>query len=292
VLETCFTSNGQIFLLNGDTVVVRQNGFDPFWYTTVTFTKNQSSDNGNVQLYVQPCSEYPKKRRIHTNVIYINQSNDESSTFGLGYLYLVKDSRIRFDVNITAHTELSSCAAALYIFQDYGSYSNFLAVGSDTDKATKFCLLISNQCCDHRSSHLFTVNVTSYYFIGLSVPRGSEGVDNVYYRTTGTQLYYTTGNLPLACSIVSGFNSSCFYPLATDTECFLAITVSSPEGGLYLNYSSSIKFNPLRITSLFFLVLYSIGVVIIIIVKSCRYLCPGISHLNREHSESDPLLRK
>ena len=107
---------------------------------------------------------------------------------------------------------------------------------------------------DCHPSYSFVADETSYYFIGLSVPRGSEGVNDIYYQTTGRQLYYTTGNLSLACSIVPGTNSSCYVPLAASepiagcTECFLAVTDSSPDDGLYLNYSSSSTPNPFCIT--------------------------------------------
>ena len=253
VVEVYPTMNidGQVFLLNHDTVVVQQNGINPFWYMEVTFRKNRSGDNGLVQLYVHPCHELLAKqsRAIHTNTTHINQSINEGSTFRVGSYYLVKDSNFFFDVNITAHFELPSCSASLYIFQDYESYSNFLADGSDTGKARQICLLISNvtSVTDHHASYSFIANETSYYFIGLSVPRGSEGVDDIYYQTTGTQLYYTTGNLPLACSIVPGTNSSCSACLAAgepitstrNTKCFLAVADSCPENGLYIKYFSS-----------------------------------------------------
>jgi len=247
----------QVFLSSGEAVMVQQNGFDPFHYTSVKFTKNRSSDNGYIWLYVRLCSELMAQRQaIHTNITYINQSVDESTKFGIGSYYLVTGSEVLFNVNITAHTWLPPCSAALYIFHDFDSYSNFLADGSDTGQARRICLLISNETSvvDHHPSYSFTADNTSYYFFGLSIPRGSEGVDNVYYQATGTQLYYTTGNLSLACSIVPGINSSCSFPLANSvpilvsgsTKCFLAVTDSSSEDGLYLNYSTLSTPNPLH----------------------------------------------
>jgi len=253
-LETYPTMKGQIFLSSGEAVVVQQNGFDPFHYTSVTFTKNRSSDNGYIRFYIRPCSELMANRQaIHTNIRY--QSVDESTKFGIGSYYLVMGSEILFNVNITAHTELPICSAALYIFQDYDSYSNFLADGSDTSKARKICLIISNEMLadPHPSySYSFIPDDTSHYFIGLSVPRASEGVDHISHQATGTQLYYTTGNLSLACSIVPGTNSSCSVPLADSdpvltsgsTKCFLAVTDSNDS--LYLNYSSLLTRNPLH----------------------------------------------
>lgn len=256
-LEAYPAMKSQVFLRSGEAVVVQQNGFDPFHYTLVTFTKNRSSDNGYIRLYVRLCSELMAYRQaIHTNITYINQSIDESTKFGIGSYYLVMGSEVLFNVNITAHTELPICSAVLYILQDFDSYSNFLADGSDTGQARRICLLISNETSvvDYHPSYSFTADRTSYYFFALSVPRGSEGVDDIYYEATGTQLYYTTGNLSLACSIVPGTNSSCSIPLANSvpilvsgrTKCFLAVTDSSSEAGLYLNYSTLSTPNPLH----------------------------------------------
>jgi len=291
------TMKGQVFLTSGEAVVVQQNGFDSFHYTSVTFTKNRSSDNRYVQLYVRPCSELMANRQaIHTNITYINQSIDESTKFGIGSYYLVMGSEILFNVNITAHTELLNCSAALYIFQDFDSYSNFLADGSDTGQARQICLLISNETSvlDYHPSYSFTADDTSYYFIGLSVPRGSEGVDDIYYQATGTQLYmyYTTGTLSLACSIVPSTNSSCCVPLADSepvfvlgsTKCFLAVTDSND--GLYLNYSSSLTRNPLhniaRITTglvalpLFFSLIVVTTIISIVFFFVSRYRHSGV----------------
>ena len=275
---------GQVFLRSNDAVMVHQNGFDPFYCTRVTFTKNRSSDDGHVQLYMQLCSDLVANARdIHTNVTYINQSIDESSRFRIGSYYLVTGSEVLFDVNVTAHTELPICSASLYIFRDYTAYSHFLADGSDTGKARQICLLISNETfvIDHNPSYAFIADETSYYFIGLSVPRGSEGVDNIYYQTTGTQLYYTTGNLTLACSIVPGTNSSCSDRLAATepimvaghTECFLAVTDSSPIDGLYLNYNSSSTPNPRHNIARFILGLVSLPVFCLLLFIVAIILC-------------------
>ena len=254
-LEAYPAMQGQVVLHSSEAVMVQHNGFDPFHYTRVTFTKNRSTDNGHVQFYVQLCSDLVANTRdIHTSVTHINQSIDESSRFRIGSYYLVTGSEVLFNVNITAHTELPICSASLYVFRDYLAYSNFLADGSDTGKVRQICLLITNETfgIDRHPSYAFIADETSYYFIGLSVPRGSEGVDNIYYQTMGTQLYYTTGNLTLACSIVPGTNSSCSDRLAATepiivaerTECFLAVTDSTPDDGLYLNYNSSSTPNP------------------------------------------------
>ena len=289
-LEAYPAMNGQVFLRSGEAVVVQQNGFDPFHYTSMLFTKNHFTENGYVQLYMQSCRELmANNRAIHTNVTHINQSIDESSKFGIGSYYLVTGSEVVFNVNITAHTKLPVCSAALYIFQDYDSYSNFLADGSDTGKARQICLIISNETLSdhHIPSYPFIPEDTSYYYIGLSVPRGSEGVDDIYYQATGTQLYYTIGNLSLACSIVPGTSSSCSVPLADSepilflgsTKCFLAVTDSND--GLYLNYSSLSTRNPLhniaRITTglvalpLFFSLIVLTTIISIILFTVSRY---------------------
>ena len=296
-LEAYPTVNAQVILRSVEAVMVQQNGFDPFHYTRVTFTKTRSSDNGHVQLYVQPCSELsPTKRDIHTNVTYINQSVDESSIFRVGFHYLVTGSEVLFSVNISAHIDLPSCSASLYVFQDYDSYINFLADGSDTGKARQICLIISNETSliDHHPSYSFIADETSYYFIGLFVPRGSEGVDNIYFQTSGTQLYYTTGNLSLACSIVPGTNSSCSVPLADSepiltsgsTKCFLAVTDNTPEDGLYLNYSSSSTPNPLHniariMTGLVALPLFSLLIIVIIMIYLFYYYFFSICAVRR-----------
>ena len=170
IYETYPTMKGQVFLRSDEAVIVQQNGFDPFYYTTVTFTKNRSTDNGHVRFYMQPCSDLAANTRdIHTNVTHINQSVDESSRFRIGSYYLVTGSNVLFNVIITAHTELPTCSASLYIFRDYLAYSNFLADGSDTGKARQICLLISNETFmrDHNPSYVFIADETSYYFIGL-----------------------------------------------------------------------------------------------------------------------------
>ena len=114
---------------------------------------------------------------------------------------------------------------------------------------------------NQRTPYTFTVVETSYYFAALSAPTKSDGVDNIFFQTSGTQMYYTTGNLSPSCNIVRGTNSSCSVPLNTVNqsvqlsigmlECFLAVllTESASTGSdnklhAYLSYSSSTAHNP------------------------------------------------
>ena len=196
----------------------------------------------------------------------------------------MRGSEVVFDVNITARTELTNCSAAIYIFRDYDSYFTFLYYGSDGSIAERICLLSSNMLNKH-TLHTFTVDESSYYFAALSAPTGSDGVDNIYFQTGGTQMYYTTGNLSPSCSIIRGTNSSCSVPLNTvnqfvqlsigKLECFLAVLLSeSASTGsdnklhAYLSYSSSTAHNPVQnVAKLFTLVSTSLLLAFAILVS-------------------------
>ena len=93
-------------------------------------------------------------------------------------------------------------------FQDYECFGKFL-FGSDVDCNTRnMCLPISS-ALDQQPPYVFMADETSYYFVALSAPRGIDGVNDIYFQTTGTQLYYTANDLPPACTIISDINSSC-----------------------------------------------------------------------------------
>ena len=260
------STNGQVFFEEGDVVMVSNKGFDPFYYTSVNFTRNDSStqtnDMSSIKLYKQQCSKLvPNQRPILTNITSIPPSN-EDHRHPIYQGYLVRGSEVVFDVNITARTELTNCSAAIYIFRDYDSYFKFLYYGFDGSKAETRCLLLSNML-NHHTLYTFTVDESSYYFVALSAPTGSNGVNDIYFQTGGTQMYYTTGNLSLSCNIVRGTNSSCSVPLNTvnqsvqlsigKLECFLAalLTESASTGSdnklhAYLSYSSSTAHNPVH----------------------------------------------
>jgi len=76
-------------------------------------------------------------------------------------------------VNITAHTEFAECSAALYIFQDYECFGNFLSFGSDVNDCNTrgTCLLILS-ALDQQPPYAFMADETLYYFVALSAPRG------------------------------------------------------------------------------------------------------------------------
>ena len=264
VFECYPSTNGKVFLEEGDVVKVSNGGFDPFYYAAVNFTRNdsntQTSDMSNIKLYMQQCNKLvPNQRPILTNTTHIPSAN-EDHRHPVYHGYLVRGSKVVFTVNITTHAVFPNCSAALYIFRDYQLYYKFLYFGSHVSSASKICLFISNTSQDQ---HVFTPDTSSYYFAALSAPTGSDGVNDIYFQTSGTQMYYTTGNLSSSCSIITGTNSSCSVPLNTLNrsvqlsigmqECFFAVllTESASTGSndqlyAYLHYSSSTAPNPIH----------------------------------------------
>ena len=261
IFELYPSASGQVFFEEGDVVMVSNNGFDPFYYTAVNFTRNDSrthpNDMSNIKLYMQQCSKLvPNQRPILTNITHIPPSN-EDRRHPVYQGYLVRGSKAVFTVNISTSAVFPDCSAALYIFNDYQLYYNFLYFGSHA-KSTKICLCTSNT--SHQ--HLFTSNTSSYYFVVLSAP--TNGVNDIHFQTTGTQMYYTTHNLSPSCNIIRGTNSSCSVPLNTlnqsvqlsigNLECFLAVllaesaisTGSDNKLYAYLSYSSSTARNPIH----------------------------------------------
>ena len=309
VFEFYPSTSGQVFFEEGDVVMVSNNGFDPFYYTAVNFTRNDSStqtnDMSNIKFYMQQCSKLvPNQRPILTNVTPIPPSN-EDYRHPVYQGYLVRGSEVLFDVNITARTELTNCSAAIYIFRDYDSYFAFLYYDSDGRNAEKICLLFSNMFNQH-TPYTFTVVETSYYFAALSAPTGSDGVDNIFFQTSGTQMYYTTGNLSPSCNIVRGTNSSCSVPLNTVNqsvqlsigmlECFLAVlfTESASTGSdnklhAYLSYYSSTARNPAHnIAKLFTLVSTTLLLVFTILVSIFNIVYYRIISPIRTFRSGDP----
>ena len=300
--------NNQTFLQASDVVTLSINGFDPFHYTTVTVTRNDSKTHvtgaSQVKFYLQICSKLiPSHRPIHTKLTHIDSSNEDYRFF-VYQGYLLKGSNISFDVNITAHTEFTNCSAALYIFQDYECFGKFLSFGSDVNDCNtrNMCLLISS-ALDQQPPYVFMADETSYYFVALSAPRGIDGVNDIYFQTTGTQLYYTANDLPLACSIISGINSSCSMSLPNSqavqlslgkTICVLAAMMADSTAenytvNTYLTYSSSTARNPVHniaklVTLLmFFILLIVTTVVFCIFCSKCRVNC----HTYQNLSEAD-----
>ena len=297
------STNGQAFLEEGDVVMVSNNGFDPFYYTAVNFTRNDSNTqtNGisNIKLYMQQCSKLvPNQRPILTNVTSIPSTN-EDHRHPVYQGYLVRGSKVVFTVNITTHAALTNCSAALYLFRDYQLYYKFLYFDSHWSSASKICLFISNTSQDQ---HVFTPDTSSYYFTALSAPTGSDGVNDIYFQTSGTQMYYTTGNLSPSCSIVTGTNSSCSVALNTLNrsvqlsigmqECFLAVlltegasTGSNDKLYAYIHYSSSTARNPVHnIAKLLMLVSTSLllALTVFVIIFNCVYYCiVGRIHTSR-----------
>ena len=255
------STNGQVFFEEGDVVMVSNKGFDPFYYTSVNFTRNDSStqtnDMSSIKLYLQQCSKLvPNQRPIFTNVTSIPPSN-EDRRHPVYQGYLVRNSEVVFIVNVSTCAAFPDCSAALYIFNDYQLYYKFLYFGSHAKGARKICLCTSNTS----NQHMFTSDTSSYYFVALSAP--TNGVNDIYFQTTGTQMYYTTHNLSPSCNIVRETNSSCSVPLNTvnqsvqlsigKLECFLAVllaesasTDSDNKLYAYLSYSSSTARNPIH----------------------------------------------
>ena len=285
--------SGQTILQASDVVRLSSHGFDPFHYTTVTVTRNDSKtpvgDASRVKFYLQACSKLvPSHRPIRTKVTHIDSSS-EDHTFFVYQGYLLKGSNISFDVNITAHTEFAKCSAALNIFQDYECFGNFLNFGSDVNDCStrRTCLHISSTL-DQQPPYVFTADETSYYFVALSAPSGTEGVDDIYFQTTGMQLYYTTDDLPPDCSMITGINSSCslslpgsqaFQVSLGNTVCVLAVmmadstdTTTSENNTVttYLTYSSTTAHNPAH--NIVTLVL-SVAITIIFIVVTVVVFC-------------------
>ena len=217
----------------------------------------QASDTSNIKLYMQQCSKLvPNQRPILTNVTPIPPSN-EDHRHPVYQGYLVRGSKAVFTVNVSTSAVFPDCSAALYIFNDYQLYYNFL-YGFQETSARRICLFISNASQDQ---HMLISDISSYYFVALSAP--TNGVNDIHFQTTGTQMYYTTHNLSPSCNIVRGTNSSCSVPLNTvnqsvqlsigKEECFLAVLLSeSASTGsddklhAYLHYSSSTTHNPLH----------------------------------------------
>ena len=241
--------------------MVSNDGFDPFYYTAVNFTRNdsgtQTNDMSNIKLYMQHCSKLvPNQRPILTNVTPIPPTN-EDRRHPIYQGYLVRGSKVVFTVNISTCAVFPDCSAALYIFNDYQLYYKFLYFGSHAKSTSKICLCTFNTS----NQHLLTSDTSSYYFVALSAP--TNGVNDIYFQTTGTQMYYSTHNLSPSCNIVRGTNSSCSVPLNTvnqsvqfstgKKECFLAVllaesanTGSDDKLHAYLHYSSSTTHNPLH----------------------------------------------
>ena len=207
--------------------------------------------------------------------------------------YLLKGSNVSFDVNITAHTEFAKCSAALYIFQNYECFGNFLNFGIDVNDCStrRTCLRISSTL-DQQPPYVFTADETSYYFVALSTPSGTEGVDDIYFQTTGMQLYYTTDDLPPDCSMITGINSSCSMSLPGsqavqvslgNTVCVLAVmiadstdTTSSENNTVptYLTYSSTTARNPVHniakiVTLLAIITILIVATVTVVVFCTC-----------------------
>ena len=308
VFELHPSTNGKVFLEEGDVVKVSNGGFDPFYYTAVNFTRNdsntQTSDMSNIKLYMQQCSKLvPNQRPILTNVTSIPSTN-EDHRHPVYQGYLVRGSKVVFTVNITTHAALTNCSAALYLFRDYQLYYKFLYFDSHWSSASKICLFISNTSQDQ---HVFTPDTSSYYFAALSAPTGSDGVNDISFQTSGTQMYYTTDNLSPSCSIVTGTNSSCSVPLNTLNQsvqlsigmqdCFLAVlltegasTGSNDKLYAYLSYYSSTARNPVHnIAQLLMLVSTSLllALTIVVCILCCVYYCiVGPNHTSRS---GDPM---
>lgn len=262
VFECYPSTNGKVFLEEGDVVKVSNSGFDPFYYTAVNFTRNDSntltSEMSNIKLYILQCNKLvPNQRPILTNTTHIPSTN-EDHRHPVYQGYLVRGSKVVFTVNITTRAIFPDCSAALYLFRDYQLYYKFLYFDSHVSSANKICLFISNTSQDQ---HVFTPDTSSYYFAALSAP--TNGVNEIYFQTSGTQMYYTTGNLSPSCSIVTGTNSSCSVPLNTLNrsvqlsigmqDCFLAVlltegasTGSNDKLYAYLSYYSSTARNPVH----------------------------------------------
>jgi len=301
--------NNQTFLQASDVVTLSSSGFDPFHYTTVTVTRNDSKTHvtgaSQVKFYLQTCSKLvPSHRPIHTKLTHID-SNDEDHRFIVYQGYLLKGSNVSFDVNITAHTEFAKCSAALYIFQDYECFGKFLSFDSDViDCNTRnICLLISS-ALDQQPPYVFMADETSYYFVALSSPTGIDGVNDIYFPTSGMQLYYTANDLPPACSMISHLNSSCSMSLPNSqavqlslgkTVCVLAAMMADSTAenytvNTYLTYSSSTAHNPVHnIAKLVLLMLFILLIVTIVVfcICTCCSKCRVQDHryqtLSRDH---------
>lgn len=135
-----------------------------------------------MKFYLQTCSKLVANHQpIHTKLTHIDSSNEDYRFFV--YLgYLLKGSKVSFDVNITAHTEFAERSAALYIFQDYECFGNFeiLSFGSDVNNCNtrRICLLILSTL-DQQPPYVFMADETSYYFVALSALRGIDGVNDI-----------------------------------------------------------------------------------------------------------------
>ena len=281
--------------------MVSNNGFDPFYYTSVNFTRNDSStqinDMSSIKLYMQQCSKLvPNQRPILTNVTSIPPSN-EDRRHPVYQGYLVRNSEVVFIVNVSTCAVFPDCSAALYIFNDYQLYYKFLYFGSHAKGARKICLCTSNTS----NQHMFTSDTSSYYFVALSAP--TNGVNDISFQTTGTQMYYTTHNLSPSCNIVRETNSSCSVPLNTvnqsvqlsigKLECFLAVllsesasTDSDNKPHAYLSYSSSTAHNPVHnIVTLLVLVITCAIFVAILVCCIMHCVCaPRSTYARLDHA--------
>ena len=144
------------------------------------------------------------------------------------------------------------------------------------------CLLILS-ALDQQPPYVFMADETLYYFVALSAPMGIDGVKDIYFQTTGIQMYYTANCLPPAWSMISDINSSCSMSLPSSQAVFNwkdRMHSCSHDGRQhwylfrefydeYFNYSSSTTLNPVHNIAKLVTLLTFVSLLIVTTVVFC-----------------------
>ena len=251
-----------------DTVLVRNEGFDPYHYSTVEIVKATSLDVHAVQFYLQHCNDLTASELSIERDNYL-QIVEEITLISSHYLLVGSNLTYAFTLNGT----IDESRTKISVSDSVEDHSRFAQLNSQT-------LLFSN------GSVTFTVTATkpSYYFIDLYTPLPAMPT-SINYQVNGTILYYDPASVSSACRINPG-DTSCSVslgngPVTTKNNPFCILSHIQPldddDEDIFLDLTYHVGSERVRNSSdiaiLFFLIMFLIISVLVLFIPLCFLCC-------------------
>ena len=197
-------ATGEALYKNGS-VLVDNNGFDTFFQSALNVKTSATSTSG-LSFYRHSCSNLPTTNSTSIQVVRKEQQVDTETNIPLYYEYLADGSSVCFHANITGKRNLTDCAAAIYVLDDWHAYSSAFIDGNNiTNNISKYCLNISSTD-QPNTPQCFRVPHSGFFFFGAYVPGKDQGlgVELAIIQIVANKVLYDTSALKPVCEIMSG----------------------------------------------------------------------------------------
>ena len=197
-------ATGEVMYKNGS-VLVGNNGFDTFFQNTLNITTSLTSTT-RLFLFRHSCSNLPTTKSTISQVVHRNQLLNTETNIPLYYDYLVDGSTVCFHANITGEMNLTDCAAAIYVLDDWHAYSSAFIDGKNiTANISKYCLNISSTD-QPNLPRCFRVPYPGFFFFGAYIPGTHQklGVELAIIQTVANRILYNTSTLRHVCEMPPG----------------------------------------------------------------------------------------